>query len=63
MEKRKTVLMEVSLPDIYKDCPLVAGVTYMVGRDLFFMIYARWYTLMDGALYLSYFLFVKKILY
>ncbi|WP_026899006.1 FkbM family methyltransferase [Daejeonella oryzae] len=56
------VLLEVSLIDIYRDCPLVADVlAFMAERDfVLFDICSLMHRPLDGALYQSDFLFVKK---
>ena len=58
----KAVLMEVSLLDIYKDSPLVSDVVaYMAERNFFlYDICSLMRRPLDGALYQSDFLFIKK---
>ena len=62
LKNTKAVLMEVSLLDIYKNCPLVADViAYMTNRNfVLYDICSLMRRPLDGALYQSDFLFVKK---
>jgi FkbM family methyltransferase len=62
LRNTKAVLMEVSLLDIYKDCPLVSDVVaYMADRDfVLYDICSLMRRPLDGALYQSDFLFIKK---
>ena len=62
LKNAKAVLMEVSLLDIYKDCPLVSDViAYMAERNfVLYDICSLMRRPLDGALHQSDFLFIRK---
>jgi FkbM family methyltransferase len=62
LQRTQAVLLEVSLLNIYKDCPLVADVmTFMTARDfVLYDICSLMRRPLDKALFQSDFLFVKK---